>query len=79
MKLPEILTVLDLLSWIAFRKPHSPPGTPLVEYIFSTFQHVSSELVLEALEALSSKVYRPQSLGHRFEPYAAATTEGSCF
>jgi FkbM family methyltransferase len=24
-------------------------------------------------------VYRPQSLGHRFEPYAAATTEGSCF
>jgi DNA polymerase I-like protein with 3'-5' exonuclease and polymerase domains len=24
-------------------------------------------------------VYRPQFLGHQFEPYAAATTEGSCF
>jgi MFS family permease len=23
-------------------------------------------------------LYRPQFLGHRFEPYAAATTEGSC-
>jgi hypothetical protein len=24
-------------------------------------------------------VYRPQFLGHQLEPYAAATTEGSCF
>ncbi len=24
-------------------------------------------------------MYRSQFLGHRFEPYAAAATEGSCF
>jgi hypothetical protein len=24
-------------------------------------------------------LYRPQFLGHRLEPYAAAMTEGSCF
>jgi hypothetical protein len=29
--------------------------------------------------AQNDSLYRPQFLGHRFEPYAAATTEGSCF
>src|SRR5215469_14673771 len=74
----EVAAVFDLGDCVEARQVE--PGALLGGELWAQDQRPIVEPLADDLRAQPiSGVYRPQFLGHRFEPYAAATTEGSCF